>query len=341
MNGTVKKYLFYIFVFGVGIMFILPLLYLTTTSLISRVEINDFPRPLLPSLSHKTQFDWDVDNARYNFYWQDNSGEYVHLNFGDPEYLSEYLDSYLNVSITGDELEEKVESAQTDGEVVDVRLYKSLFRNYGKFFDVFSGAGEAFMNSIRAAIYTIILSLSIGGSLGYALARTEIKAKNAIGIGALVVRMFPTIAISVSAAIMLINFGLFDTMIGLAVVYSIPNIGLTAWITKGIFMGVNKELEEASLVFGASKFQTFYKITLPLVLPAFAAASMYAFITAWNDTGVALLLTNKNETLSLLLFSSIGGAGSVQYAAAGSLLLILPALGFTFFLRKYINQLWG
>ena len=341
MSQSIKKTLFYIFVFGVGIAFVVPLFYLTTTSLTSRVEINDFPRPMFPSLSHDTQFEWDDENDRYNFYWQNNAGEFVHLNFGDPEYLSEYLDNYLNVSISPEELEDEIESARTSGETVELTLYKSVFRNYAKFFDVFNGAGEAFLNSVRAAIYTIILALTIGGSLGFALARTSIKGKDAIGIGALVVRMFPTIAISVSAAIMLINFGLFDTMIGLAVVYAIPNIGLTAWITRGIFMGVNQELEEASLVFGATKFQTFYKITLPLVLPAFAASSMYAFITAWNDTGVALLLTNKNQTLSLLLYNSIGGAGSVQYAAAGSLLLIAPALVFTFFLRKYINQLWG
>jgi len=341
MNNKVRKALFYIFVFGVGFMFIIPLMYLTTTSLTSRVEINDFPRPMFPSITHNTQWEWDEANNRYLFYWENNSKEYIPLNFGDPEYLSEYLDSYLNVSITPEELEDKIESARLDGETVSLKLYKSIFRNYTKFFDVFSGAGDAFVNSVKAAVYTIILSLSIGGSLGFALARTTIKGKDAIGIGALVVRMFPTIAISVSAAVLLINFGLFDSMFGLAIVYSIPNIGLTAWITRGIFMGVNKELEEASLIFGASKLQTFYKITLPLVLPAFAASSMYAFITAWNDTGVALLLTNRNETLSLLLYSSIGGAGSVQYAAAGSLLLIIPALVFTFFLRKYINQLWG
>ena len=341
MRKEVKKALFYIFVFSVGIMFVVPLFYLATTSLTSRIEINDFPRPMIPSFSHIVQFDWDEDNQRYNFYWQNNEGEFEHKNFGDTERLSEYLDLYLNVSISPEELEEKVITAKTEEELVELRLYKSVFRNYSKFFDVFDGAGDAFLNSVQAAIYTIFFSLTIGGSLGYALARTNIKGKEAIGIGALVVRMFPTIAISVSAAIMLIRFGLFDSMIGLACVYSIPNIGLTAWITRGIFMGVNKELEEASLVFGANKFQTFYKITLPLVLPAFAASSMYAFITAWNDTGVALLLTNKNETLSLLLYNSIGGAGSVQYAAAGSLLLIIPALVFTFFLRKYINQLWG
>ena len=341
MIAEVKKVLFYMFVVFVAFVFVIPLIYLSTMSLTSRNELNDFPKSLVPSLSIRTQFDWDEDNNRYDFYVLQKSGEYVQMTFGDEDSLSDYLEDKYNVVITSEDLLDKIEDARTTGEIQEVKLYKSLFQNYVKFFDVFSGAGSALVNSIKAALFTIILALTIGGSLGYALARTNIKGKEAIGIGALVVRMFPTIAISVSAAVMLTNFGFFDSMIGLAVVYSIPNIGLTAWITRGIFMGVNKELEEASQVFGASKMQTFFKITLPLVLPAFAASSMYAFITAWNDTGVALLLTNRNETLALLLYNSIGGQSSIHYAAAGSILDRKPALFFTFFLRKYINQLWG
>lgn len=341
MNSEVKKIIFYMFIVFVGFVFIIPLIYLTTTSITSPVELNDFPRPMLPKFSHQVEFDWDEDNNRYNFARLNNAGEYELLTFGDADSLSTYLEKRLNVIITPEDLEEKIEDSKTSGEVIQLRLFKSMPANYVKFFEVFSGAGDAFKNSVKAALYTILLALSIGGTLGYALAKSDIKGKDAIGIGALVVRMFPTIAISVSAAVMLINFGLFDTMFGLAVVYAIPNIGLTAWITRGIFMGVNRELEEASLVFGATKLQTFLHITFPLVLPAFAASSMYAFITAWNDTGVALLLTNQNKTLALLLYNSIGGTSSIHYAAAGSILLITPALIFTFFLRKYINQLWG
>ena len=206
---------------------------------------------------------------------------------------------------------------------------------------MFSGASAALMNSVKAAALTIVISMTLGGSIGYALARTKIKGKDAISLGSLVVRMFPAVSISVPMAILLVRFGMNDTMIGLAIVYSIPNIGLTAWITRSIFLSINRELEEASLVFGATKLQTFRKITFPLVLPAFAASSMYAFITAWNDTAVALLLTDSNETLALLLYKAIGGTASLHYAASGAIILILPALLFTFILKNYINKMWG
>jgi multiple sugar transport system permease protein len=135
---------------------------------------------------------------------------------------------------------------------------------------------------------------------------------------------------------------LFDTLIGLALLYSVVNIALTAWITASIFVGINPELEEASLVFGANGFQTFTRITLPLAFPALAASSMYAFLTAWNDTISALILTSKNQTLSLVVYKAIGSTASgIQYAAAGSIILIIPALVFTFIVRKYVNQMWG
>ncbi|MDR1248182.1 MAG: hypothetical protein LBK63_02655, partial [Treponema sp.] len=79
-----------------------------------------------------------------------------------------------------------------------------------------------------------------------------------------------------------------------------------------------------------------------LAFPAMAASSMYAFNTAWNDTISALILTNRNQTLSLVVYKAIGTTSSgIQYAAAGSIILILPALVFTLIVRRYISQMWG
>ena len=263
---------------------------------------------------------------------------YASSNF---ERISDYFRDYLNLRVDPEELEADFIETRNDGTVIVVVYRKSIFNNFQKFFSVFPGADSALINSIKAALYTIIISMSFGGAIGYALARTPIKGKDAISLGSLIVRMFPVVSISVPMAVLLIRYGMFDTMLGLAIIYAIPNIGLTAWITRSIFMSVNKELEEASLVFGATKNQTFRKITLPLVLPAFAASSMYAFITAWNDTAVSLLLTDENETLALLIYKSIGGSSSIHYAASGAIILILPALAFTFLLKNYINKIWG
>ena len=342
MNSNARKLLFHLVITSIMFAVVIPLMYLSTIAFSNAVEVSDFPKQIVPSFSQELKVDWDDESNYYVLSRKDNDGVYEELYFSSKyDRLQKYLTTYLNISKTEEEIEEDFIVARETGESVYLKYNKDIFNNFIKFFQVFSGAASALMNSIKAAMYTILLSMSLGGSIGYALARTKIKGKEAISLGSLIVRMFPAVSISVPMAILLVRFGMFDTMIGLAIIYSIPNIGLTAWITRSIFLSVNQELEEASLVFGATKLQTFRKITFPLVLPAFAASSMYAFITAWNDTAVALLLTNRNETLALLLYKAIGGTASLHYAASGAILLILPALVFTFILKNYINKMWG
>ncbi len=342
MNSIWKRTLFYLIIVFISMMVLVPLSYLVTISFSSAVEINDYPKKILPSFSHELAVTWDDENSYYILQRKNNEGEYEELYMSSKfDRMKSYLETQLNVYVDEGKIEEDFSKAKTMGERVEFSYRKSFFNNFIKFFTVFGGADKALMNSIKAAIITIFISMSIGGAVGYALARTNIRGKENISLGSLIVRMFPMVSISVPMAVLLVRYGLYDSMLGLAIVYSIPNIGLTAAITRGIFMGVNKEFEEASMVFGATKGQTFRKITFPLVLPAFAASSMYAFITAWNDTAVSLLLTNKNETLALLIYKSIGGSSSIHYAASGAIVLIIPALAFTFLLKNYITQLWG
>ncbi|MFP4177634.1 MAG: carbohydrate ABC transporter permease [Acholeplasmataceae bacterium] len=343
MNANlIKRTLFYVLISGLVLMVLVPLSYLVTISFSNLVELSDFPKHVLPSFSEELMVEWDEEEGYYMVRRENPNGVVVDLYFSsDFERISTYFRDKLNVRVEPETIETDFTPARESGEVLEITYPKIIFNNYEKFFSVFPGADSALYNSIKAALYTILISLVFGGMIGYALARTPIKGKEAISLGSLIVRMFPIVSVSVPMAVLLIRYGMFDTMLGLAIVYAIPNIGLTAWITRSIFLGVNRELEEASLVFGATRAQTFRKITFPLVLPAFAASSMYAFITAWNDTAVSLLLTNENETLALLIYKSIGGSSSIHYSASGAIILILPALAFTFLLKNYINRIWG
>jgi len=341
-TGIIKSTLFYVFIISIMLVVLVPLSYLVTISFSNSIELSDFPKSMIPSFREELIVEWDEEEEYYLIRRENASGTVVDLYASSNyERISRYFREYLNVYIDEDDVESDFLIARTSGESIEVTYAKNFFNNFQKFFSVFPGAESALVNSIKAALYTILISMSFGGAIGYALARTPIKGKDAISLGSLIVRMFPVVSISVPMAVLLIRYGMFDTMLGLSIIYAIPNIGLTAWITRSIFMSINKELEEASLVFGATKGQTFRKITFPLVLPAFAASSMYAFITAWNDTAVSLLLTDKNETLALLIYKSIGGSSSIHYAASGAIILILPALAFTFLLKNYINKIWG
>jgi multiple sugar transport system permease protein len=154
--------------------------------------------------------------------------------------------------------------------------------------------------------------------------------------------MFPGVAIALPMVIILADMGFYDKPVGLSLVYSVGSIALTVWITASIFMGIPESLEEAAQVFGATRIQAFLRITFPLALPGLAAAAMYAFLGAWNETVAAIILTQFNPTFSVVVYQSLLGAvGNVNLAAAGGLAMAIPSVLFTFFIRRYINQMWG
>ncbi|KLO22151.1 MULTISPECIES: carbohydrate ABC transporter permease [unclassified Marinitoga] len=225
---------------------------------------------------------------------------------------------------------------------VHFTISKKLLDNYITFFRVTSDAIPALIRSIEVAFLTVLISLTIGGMAGYAFARYYFKGKNLLKLSVLFVRMFPGISIAMPMVIILINMGFYDKPIGLSLVYSVGQIGMTIWITASIFMGISVELEEAAMVFGTSRFGAFMKITLPLALPGLAASAMYAFIGSWAETAQAIVLTQFNPTFPVVVYQTLVGAkGLINLSAAGGVSLALPAIIFTLIIRKYILQMWG
>lgn len=225
---------------------------------------------------------------------------------------------------------------------VKFSVSKHLFDNYVNFFRVTSDALPALFRSIQVAILTVLISLTIGGMAGYAFARYNFKGKNLLKLSVLFVRMFPGISIAMPMVIILINMGFYDKPIGLSLVYSVGQIGMTIWITASIFMGISKELEEAAMIFGTTRWGAFFKVTLPLALPGLAASAMYAFIGSWSETAQAIVLTQFNPTFPVVVYQTLVGAkGLINLTAAGGVSLALPAVIFTLIIRRYILQMWG
>ncbi|AEX86473.1 ABC transporter permease [Marinitoga sp. 1135] len=235
-------------------------------------------------------------------------------------------------------IEEKYDQIAT----VHFSVPKKLFDNYVTFFRVTSDALPALLRSIEVAFLTVFISLIIGGMAGYAFARYTFKGKNWLKLSVLFVRMFPGISIAMPMVIILINMGFYDKPIGLSLVYSVGQIGMTIWITASIFMGISVELEEAAMIFGTTRFGAFMKVTLPLALPGLAASAMYAFIGSWAETAQAIVLTQFNPTFPVVVYQTLVGAkGLINLSAAGGVSLALPAIIFTLIIRRYILQMWG
>lgn len=339
-NKIVIKTIFYLILTTILLVILMPFYFFVSSSFYSGYEVYQFPRDFLPKASFDFKVTWEDEAYNLAIYDEDVQDYELLISSSKSDDFRIYMKRELSVRLENERIERDFQVSK-NGEPLYLTYRKDLLYNYKAFFTITNNAGKAILNSVIAAGWTILISLSIGSMAGYAIARYRFKGRSKISVTLLLVRMFPAVAVSIPMLVYLIKMGFDNTMFGLAIVYSVGNIALTAWITNSIFQGINVELEEASLVFGANKLQTFLKITLPLAFPGLVACSMYAFLAAWNDSITALILSGNNPTLSLLIYKSLGMSGTIQLSAAGAVILIIPALLFTFIIKNYINQLWG
>ena len=134
--------------------------------------------------------------------------------------------------------------------------------------------------------------------------------------------------------------GLDDTIIGLALVHTVLALPFSVLITFSLFAGIPVELEEAAWTLGCTRLQAFRRIVLPLAVPGIAASGVFAFVTSWNEVFAASVLTIRNQTLTAFLLTSLD-VSPLPLKFAGALVLVVPALIFLFFIRKYLFSLWG
>ncbi|HEY52777.1 MAG TPA: carbohydrate ABC transporter permease [Caldilineae bacterium] len=343
INKAARKTIFYLFVTTLLVGILLPVYFLVTLSFLSTREAYQFPLPMTPAL--KTDLKLGYGERGYLLsVWERSEDDYATvLDTNDLDKMRVYIQSILGTKITDEELAEQIARLESSGEEeVFFTQPRNLLYNYETFFRVTRDAVPALMRSIQIALITIVISLVIGGMAGYAFARYLFRGRDALKFSVLFVRMFPGVAIAIPMVLILANMGLYDQPMGLALIYSVGSIGLTVWITASIFLGIPVSMEEAAQVFGATKLQSFVRITLPLAFPGLAAAAMYAFLGAWNETVAAIILTQFNPTFSVVVYQTLLGAtGQVNLAAAGGIAMAVPAVFFTFFIRKYINQMWG
>lgn len=339
----IRRTIFYLFITTLAVIIVLPVFFLVSLSFLSTREAYQYPLPLLPSL--KANYSLTHGERGYLLSVYDNfDGEYqTVLDTNDLEKMSVYMRTQIGASTSIPRLEEHINKLESGGEdPVYFQSRRNLLFNYDTFFKITRDAVPALIRSLQISALTISISLSVGGMAGYAFARYLFAGRDALKFSVLFVRMFPGVAIALPMVIILANMGFYDRPIGLSLVYSVGSIALTVWITASIFMGIPVSLEEAAQVFGATKGQAFLRITFPLALPGLAAAAMYAFLGAWNETVSAIILTQFNPTFSVVVYQSLlGSVGQVNLAAAGGLVMALPSVIFTFFIRRYIQQMWG
>jgi N,N'-diacetylchitobiose transport system permease protein len=164
------------------------------------------------------------------------------------------------------------------------------------------------LNSTIITLAAVVVSIVIGFLGAVAIARFRFAGRRVFVFTVLIVQMIPLLALTIPMSLLLDGLHLKNTLVGVAIAYLMFTMPYTIWTLRTFVNNIPKELDEAALVDGCSRWQTFTKIILPLVAPGLIATGVYGWIIAWNEFVLAntLLLSNDKQTamIYLLVFQS-------------------------------------
>lgn len=196
-------------------------------------------------------------------------------------------------------------------------------------------------NSLIVSLSTgaIVLLVAITG--GYALSRYRYKGKNTTMAAFLMTQMIPITLILIPMFIILNSINMGDTLGGLVVLYVALNVPFCVITMQGFFANIPVAIEEAAAIDGCNKFQTLWRVVLPIMLPAIIAVFIFAFIGAWNDLlgGVMFINSEAKKTIPVGLSKYVGQfAVNWGEMCAGCMLALIPSALLFAFAQKYIVE---
>jgi multiple sugar transport system permease protein len=198
-----------------------------------------------------------------------------------------------------------------------------------------------FKNSVIVSASTAFIVTILASLAGYALSRFIFRGKYWIVVLMLLTQMFPLVMLVAPIFKMLSPLGLTNSLTGLIVVYSAFNVPFATFLMQSFFDGIPKDLEEAAMIDGATRFRAFRQIILPLTLPGIAATLGFVFTAAWSELLFALMLISGADSstfpVGLLSFVSKFSVDFGQMMAAGVMALI-PACLFFLLIQRYLVQ---
>jgi multiple sugar transport system permease protein len=211
--------------------------------------------------------------------------------------------------------------------------YSAIFKN-GDFV-------ASLRNSAIVALVTTAIALVIASFCAYALARLKLRGKGIILAIVLSISTFPQIAIAAPLFKLWTDIGIFDTYLGLIIPYLTFALPLSIYILVSFFREIPKDLEEAALVDGATRFQAFRKVVVPLAAPGLATAGILTFIAAWNEFLLAVTLTATTAARTVpaeISFFTGATEHQVPYGSisAASVVITVPLIVLVLLFQKRI-----
>ena len=201
--------------------------------------------------------------------------------------------------------------------------------------------GRQLLNSLLVSGATAAVGVTLSCTAAWALSRFAFPGRD-VGMELfLITQMFPGVVMAIPLYILMDEAGLLGSTAGLVLVYATTSIPFCTWNLKGYFDTIPKDLEEAAVMDGASRWVTFTRIVLPLARPALAVTALFAFMTAWNEFILAATFLGDERlfTLPVVLQGAVGDFGTDWGRfSAGALLVSVPVMALFFVLQKNLVE---
>ena len=198
-----------------------------------------------------------------------------------------------------------------------------------------------FRNSLVISLSSTALSLVIGAPAAYGFARFRYRLSGMFFGAIVATRMFPSVTLIIPYFLFMRSANLIDTPLALIITYLTIELPLVIWVLEGFFRELPDSVAEAGQIDGLGAFGVFWRIGLPLSLPAISVAAALGFISAWNEFLFALALTRTSysQTVPVGLAGAITSEGfKFGPMTAGATLYVLPVIAFTFLAQRGLKR---
>ena len=194
------------------------------------------------------------------------------------------------------------------------------------------------VNTLIVAVISTTVALLVGLPAAYALSRAPGWVSAALLVAALVFRALPRFAVVLPMYSLSRSLGIYDTTLAVSAALVAINQPFTIWLLRNFFAEVPKEIDEAAMIDGCTRFQVLRRVIIPLMGPGILTAGIFTFLFAFQEYLTALVLTNVDaRTVPVFIATQLGQTlPMLQQAGAASIILTLPVIAFAFIAQKYL-----
>ena len=216
----------------------------------------------------------------------------------------------------------------------------ATFENYSNVLDN-STLTSALGTTLLVAVFGTAIPIFVGALAGYAFAWIEFPGREWFFLGVVALLVVPLQMALIPMFSLYNNLGLFDTALALILFHSAFGLPFAIFLLRNFFVGIPKDLLESARIDGASELTIFFRLILPLGLPAIASLAIFQFLWTWNDFLVALTFGRDTQVITVAIFSEFRqfGANLELIAPAAFISLVVPLALFFAFQRYFVEGL--